>query len=163
MPAWGLQEEKLGRWEGRRVKSLPAPCQHSPFSRQPSAPSAARRRRRRRQLLIQAVGASALHGEGSAFFSCSASFFAVQNTVSPGKEVRAKAGGPETWDHRPSRNSAQTERGSEGDLTNYPPPLFPSPTGKGHKQSWAGPLGGRAWPMPSSGLLLLFSSQRYPA
>lgn len=65
----------------------------------------------RRQLLIQAVGASALHGEGSAFFSCSASFFAVQNTVSPGKEVRAKAGGPETWDHRPSRNSAQTERG----------------------------------------------------
>lgn len=41
MPAWGLQEGKLGRWEGRRVKSLPAPCQHSPFSRQPSAPSAA--------------------------------------------------------------------------------------------------------------------------
>lgn len=36
LPAWGLQE-KLGRWEGRRVKRLPAPCLHSSFSCQPAA------------------------------------------------------------------------------------------------------------------------------
>lgn len=38
LPAWGLQEEKLGRWEGRSVKCLPAPCQRYSFSCQPSAP-----------------------------------------------------------------------------------------------------------------------------
>lgn len=52
MPAWGLQEEKLGRWEGRGVECLPAPWQRRSFSCQLQLS--------KRQLLILAVGASVL-------------------------------------------------------------------------------------------------------